>query len=362
MTVTDLQHWRRPTGVAPWPFILLEGEDKSGRTTTAALLSASEKVGRMFWIDIQEGSADEYGALPGVDYIVATHDGSDQQILQRVREAKTSAAGVPTGDPPTVLTIDNMSDFWGGIKDWLTGRATRSNANQRLLAHDPNAAVHVPNNLWNEGAARHDRLMKELLSFPGIVVVIARGKQVAEIGPEGNPIQGSYSWKVEGHKTLQERASVWIRMHREHPPQMIACRSATSGVMPGRQQPRRLPDPVDSEQPLLEHVIFDVLRCDPGSAHVRDYKTVQIGLTVDDAVRRATDDQATFTEIRELWRETAEAGLLDNEVTDEHGQPTTLGQLVKRRGDETRVRERGTDGGDGRSQPQPERDGGKEAA
>jgi hypothetical protein len=43
-------------------------------TWSCAALTASPKVGRCFWIDLAEGAADEYGAIPGADYEVVEHD------------------------------------------------------------------------------------------------------------------------------------------------------------------------------------------------------------------------------------------------------------------------------------------------
>jgi len=67
---------RKPTGVVPYPVILLEGPEKAGKTWAALLLSRSERVGQTYVLDLGEGSADEYGAIPGVRYEVLEHDGT----------------------------------------------------------------------------------------------------------------------------------------------------------------------------------------------------------------------------------------------------------------------------------------------
>ena len=56
---------RKPTGVVPWPLILIEGGEKVGKGWSAALLSASPKVGRTVIIDLNEGAWDEYGKIRG---------------------------------------------------------------------------------------------------------------------------------------------------------------------------------------------------------------------------------------------------------------------------------------------------------
>ena len=37
---------RKPTGAVPWPCVLLEGEEKAGKTWALAELSGSERVGQ----------------------------------------------------------------------------------------------------------------------------------------------------------------------------------------------------------------------------------------------------------------------------------------------------------------------------
>lgn len=59
---------RKPTGAVPWPLVLLEGEEKAGKSWALAELSASDKVGDTYWFDLGEGAADEYGAIPGARY------------------------------------------------------------------------------------------------------------------------------------------------------------------------------------------------------------------------------------------------------------------------------------------------------
>ena len=72
---------RKPTGKAPWPMLLLAGVQKSGKSYACAAFSASDLIDRTFYIEVGEGSADQYGALPGARYEIVEHDGSWQGIL-----------------------------------------------------------------------------------------------------------------------------------------------------------------------------------------------------------------------------------------------------------------------------------------
>lgn len=274
MTLTT----RKPTGAVPFPVVLVEGDEKSGKTYSAALLSASEKVGRTFWLDLGEGAADEYGAIPGVRYEIVEHDGTYGQILAAILEVKEEAARAKAaGEPPTVLVIDSMTDVWEGLKNWASERARGSDKNKAKLRQDPNAEVDVTMNLWNDANARHRRIITALLTFPGIVVMTARGKETAEM--DGNKPSGNKLWKVEGQKNLAFDATVWLRLSRSDRPIVIGARSVHVGLVPGRDEPKPITADPDN---LLEWLIFDVLKVDPGTAHARDLKAVTGGELTED--------------------------------------------------------------------------------
>src|SRR3954462_1742044 len=101
---------RKPTGRVPWPCILLEGEEKSGKSYALAQFSASDRIGTLYWIDLNEGAGDEYGAIPGADYQVVEPDGSCPQVLAAAQAIKPEARrAAAAGEPPVVLGIDTGS-------------------------------------------------------------------------------------------------------------------------------------------------------------------------------------------------------------------------------------------------------------
>lgn len=91
---------RKPTGIVPWPLLLIEGEEGAGKTYSAAQFSSSDHIGQMYWIDLDEGSADEYAAIEGANYLIIEHDGTYRDILEQVEavhaEARRAAAA---GEP-----------------------------------------------------------------------------------------------------------------------------------------------------------------------------------------------------------------------------------------------------------------------
>jgi hypothetical protein len=266
---------RPPTGRVPWPLILIEGGEKSGKSWACAQFSTSDRIGQMYWIDLGEGSADEYGAIPGASYLVVEHDGTWAAIQGAVDAVKAEAQrALDAGEPPVVLVIDSMTAEWDLLKDWASDRArTRHNEKARKYgkkALGPDEEPKISMDLWNEAGGRHRKLMTTLMTFPGIVLLTARGKEVAAMDDKGAPIAGSKEYKVEGHKTLGFDVSCWIRLDRAKPGIIVGLRSVHHGVRPGYDDPLPL-----ARDWSVEGVVFDLLRCDPAQAHIRDLVEMQ---------------------------------------------------------------------------------------
>jgi hypothetical protein len=288
---------RKPTGVVPWPLILIEGGEKTGKSYAAALLSASDKIGRTLWLEWGEGAADEYGAIKGARYEVIEHDGTWTSIIGQVEAAKAEAEAVQEqGGKPLALVIDSITCEWESLKDWASARARTTEANRKKLQRDPNAELTVTMNLWNDAASRHRKLMTLLLTFPGIVVVTARGGEVASV-ENGRPVEGQKSYRVEGHKSLAFDASCWIRLSRDAKPVVVGARSVHAGVRPGIDRPEPLPDDWS-----LEKVIFEALKCNPATAHVRDLAEPEPETMTPEQIRdEACVPRTDFPRIKELY-------------------------------------------------------------
>lgn len=290
---------RKPTGAIPWPVILLEGGEKSGKTTALVMLSASPKVGRTAILFLGEVISDEYGAYPGARYEIIEHDGTFQSIIGQVEDARTEARrAFDAGEPPFVLGIDTASAEWELLKDWGSAKARRSPSHQRRLLEDPNADVKISTNIWNDVGAMHGRLMTLLLTFPGIVVLIARGKETALIGPDGNPVEGKKDYRVEGHKNLCFDVSVWIRMFRDKPAVVVGARSVHAGIRPGKDAPVQM-----APDWSLEGLIFTTLRCDPKAGAVQQMVPLRTDVTAADIRDEALNPYTPPDRIVELWRE-----------------------------------------------------------
>lgn len=265
---------RRPSCAVPYPLILVEGAEKSGKSWACAAFSASDKIGTTYWIDLGEGSADEYGAIPGANYEIVEHNGTFGQILGAVREVYALAqAAHEAKAKPVVLVIDSMTAEWELIKDVAAATMRR-----RIEYRSKKGGGKVPGmdeeikidmDLWNEANDRHRKLMTMLMTFPGIVLVTARGKETVLLDDQGKPLpkyKGT-DYRVEGNKNLAYDVTAWVRFSRDHAPMVIGARTVFADMRPGVHEPK--PDP----ELTIEKLIFEYMRCDPHAAHTRDLVT-----------------------------------------------------------------------------------------
>lgn len=222
---------RKPTGRAPWPFLLLEGVEKAGKTFAALALSGSDKVGRTFAFDLGEGSLDEYAALGPFE--VVDHDGTYRDLLAQLQ----AAVAVPMEDgKPNVIVIDSMTALWSALVDEAQASARKSKAGQRLLANDPEAEVPVTMDKWNVAKRKWRKVVDLLMSYEGIAIVTARGKEVAEV-ENGRPVEGHKTWKVEAEKSLTFDASCIVRMTGPRVAHLVGVRSLVVQVPEGKTLP-----------------------------------------------------------------------------------------------------------------------------
>jgi hypothetical protein len=207
---------RKPTGEIGYPLILLSGDEKAGKSLVPVVLSRSKRVGMTYWIDLGEGAADEYAVMPDAEYEVIEHDGSYREILEQItavwHEANRAHAA---NEPPVVLVVDSMSAEWTMLVNWTNDRARRSRGGQRKLADDPDAEIDPTSNLWNDANKRHYRIMNLLMTFPGIAIVTARGKDVAKMDERTGQPTAEKVRKPEGQKGLAYDVDAWIWLTRE---------------------------------------------------------------------------------------------------------------------------------------------------
>lgn len=248
---------RKPTGEIGYPLILLAGDEKSGKSLAPVVLSRSPRVGMTYWLDLGEGAADEYAVLPGARYEVVEHDGSYREILEQTTAVWHEAARAHTaGEPPVVLVVDSTSAEWTMLVNWTNDRARRSKGGQRKLQDDPDAEIDPTSNLWNDANKRHARLLNLWMTFPGICILTARGKEVAIMDDRGQPTANKMR-KPEGQKGIAYDVDTWIWMSREpRRSELVGVRSLR--VSPGDALPMtRLDNGWDVLD--LDAFVFDVI-------------------------------------------------------------------------------------------------------
>lgn len=236
---------RKPTGQVAYPTILLDGPEKSGKSYCAYRLSASPKVGRTFVFDLGEGTADEYAELG--PYEVVEHNGTFTDLLEQMR----AAAAVPAVDgKPNVIVLDDGSALWNLLKDWAAARARGSKSAREKLAKDPDAEIDVSMNYWNDAKDRWAAVLNLLRAFPGIGVILARGKEVAKV-KDGKPVAGQTEWSTEAEKSTGFAVSAIVRMSYPHTATLVGVRSLHVDLPRNGQ--------VLPEDNPLESLVFDVL-------------------------------------------------------------------------------------------------------
>lgn len=301
---------RPPTGRVPWPLILVEGGEKTGKSYLAAMLAYSPKVGDTYWVDLGEGSGDEYLDPTEPRHHIVDHDGTYADILATVLEAKArAAAALAEGRPPVVLIIDTQTAVWELLKDQADGKARRRLAAKgKRLA--PDDTPQISQDLWNDANSRHRRLMTALMTFPGIAIMTARGKTVAEVDASGQPVAGRKEYKVEGQKGLAFDASIVIRLSRTDPPTVVGMRMKNGGIRPGVDQPRQIRDLT------LESLVFDVLGVGSGTTA---RQLVQLTITEADLAEAPAPDDPPGPEMMrpeqrgDLFRLLGEADMADRD-------------------------------------------------
>jgi hypothetical protein len=235
---------RKPTNAVSWPLVLLAGEAKTGKTYAAAEFTGDPRVGRSFWLDLGEGCADEYGAVPGADYEIVEHDGTWVDIIDQVTEVREVAReALAKGVKPVSLTIDSMSAEWSMLSAWTDTRARRSKSNKARLEQDPDSEIDITSNYWNDANSRHNKLMNILKTFPGIVIMTALETEKTQFDAGGRPKQGAPKVaKPDAQKRLAADSTVWLRLSLENPPTLVGLRSVKFTIRPGVDKPVTMRD------------------------------------------------------------------------------------------------------------------------
>lgn len=257
----------KPSGKPSWPRLLLSGENGARKSWIAAELSADERIGGMYWLEVGDGevTAEEYGAIPNADYAVIEHDGTWLDIYEQLCAHWDLAKAAETaGELPVALTVDAMSGVQSMLADLGDTRARRKLANQlREKGKNPDMAwsseceVTITPDLWNLIKKRHAQFMSKVLTWPGPVVMTSRERVATVFDTAGNPTSKK-DWTLECRKDLPSQCTAWVRLTRGNPPMVIKLRSVRHGVMPDEDSA------VARRDFSCAKLIFDWVGCESG--------------------------------------------------------------------------------------------------
>lgn len=211
---------RKPTGKAPWPVVLLAGREKCGKSYAASKFSGSDMVGRTFYIEVGEGSADQYGALPGARYEIVEHDGSWADILRAVEEAVAE----PTTGKPNALVIDSMTELWGLLSDEQESVARKRGKDT------------VTMDQWNAAKKRWRKVIDAARRNRGPVIFTARYNEVT-VMRNGKPTVDK-EWKIDAEKNLAYEVDAIITWKQPREPFINGVRTVAFEVPQGGFSPK----------------------------------------------------------------------------------------------------------------------------
>jgi len=220
---------RKPTGKASWPMILLAGVEKSGKTYACAAFSKSDLVDRTFYIEVGEGTADQYGALPGARFEMVEHDGSWKSIL----EACEAAVSEPITDKPHAIILDSASELWGLL----------CNEQESIAATRGKETITMDQ--WGTAKKRWRKVIDTLRRNKGPVFITARYELVTVVeGGKPKTVDGTRNgipvkaWKVRAEKDLGFEVDGIITMTEPRKPYIAGIRTIAFNVPAGGFAPK----------------------------------------------------------------------------------------------------------------------------
>lgn len=222
---------RRPTGKPSWPFIQLSGLEQSGKTWALLEASADPRIGRFLYVPFGEYSADEYGAIPGVDFEIVDHDGTYRDLFNAVAWA-VSQPRLPDGRPNAVA-LDSGSPLWGLLSSEADkiarGRAAKKATRYGRNAPGADDEVQITMDLWNGAKERWNAIINLLSSHDGPAFITTRLEEVAVVDGNGEPTK-ERKWKPVAEKMLPYAVTATVQFRAYRHATLTGVKSVHMGV------------------------------------------------------------------------------------------------------------------------------------
>jgi hypothetical protein len=275
--------------------VAFAGPSGSGKTWTA-LLTAREMSPKVALIDTERGSAKKYAGTDGFTFDVLELTHFDPRDLVKALAA-AAAAGYGC------VVVDSLSHFWmgtGGMLEQVDNAAKRSYGGNSFGG-------------WKEARPMERQMIEALLAYPGHVIVTMRTKTewVLEQNDRGKQTPRRIGTKPEQREGIEYEFDLVADMDLEH--NLVVSKSRIS---PLADAVIKRPDGSFGEQ------ILAWLGAAP------------VGLNATDYLDQVLDKNVTFDRLGELYREVQSRRLDGAAVLDGVGDTTTLGELIKARGEE----------------------------
>lgn len=271
---------RKPSGKSSHPVLLITGENHSGKSFEAARLTGDERIGRSYWLQVgRETTADEYGAVDGARYEIIGHDGSWRDMYAALEQSHGEAHQLVKADDydgrPPLLVVDSMTGVWEHLSRWAESRALLANSNVVKLLQDPHADIDIGALLWNAANRRHKAWMTLCLTWPGPVVLLARGKMSMAVNERTGNLdhKAPKVYTVNAQKDLPFEVTMHLRLDVKEHPEILGYRHPKHGIGGKAGGKSVVVDPrterFQGVQFSLAWTLFNALRYDPSTAVVR---------------------------------------------------------------------------------------------
>ncbi|WP_020393433.1 hypothetical protein [Kribbella catacumbae] len=269
---------RKPTGKPGWPFILLAGAEKSGKSWAWAEFSASNLVGRTYVVPIGEVTVDEYGAIPGADFDIVEHDGSYNSIINGVWAASRQDR---VDGKPNCIVVDSGTQVWdllGTEQQSVSIRREKEKAKRfgnRARPSKPSeeGGPVITMDQWNVAKSRWYKLVDLLRKHDGPVIITTRLEEVTVLDKNGKPTTDK-TMKVRAEKNLPFDATCIVEMPRRREAYLTGVVSTRLQLEPG--------DALKLDNFKIENLLV-MLGLD-GEVGERDYTPLSVDAYVEEEV------------------------------------------------------------------------------
>lgn len=283
--------------------IVLEGPAGSGKTYTALTTAAAlAGEGKIAVIDTQNRYSLHYADLWTFDVL---HMNSFHP--KALVEALAAASAYD------VCIIDSWSSFWEGQDGMLDQVNDKTSGSERGGAFTTG---------WKEMRPAERNMLESMQAYTGHLIATLRVK--TDYVLETNPATGKVGPRAVGMKPIQRDGIDYefetvATMDLDH---TLVVRKTSNSDMDGRV--------VHKPGPELGHEMLLWLTSGQRTKTAWDFRA------------EALEDAHTRETLKELWRAARAAGRLATPMNDENGDPSTLGDIILRRGRELPTEQKGT--------------------